>query len=42
MIAKQSIFKDFQSEPLAQFHSGCAKQRSNRFRRPALPPDDLA
>jgi len=42
MTPRRSIFKDFQSEPLAQFHPGCAKQCSNRFRRPALPPDDLA
>src|SRR5206468_1760285 len=40
MTARRSIFKDFQSKPLTQFHSGCAKQCSNRFRRPALPPDE--
>ena len=41
-IATPSIFKDFQREPLVQFHPRRTEQRSNRFRRPPLPPDHFA
>src|SRR5437016_14186493 len=42
MTAKQSIFKNFQREPLAQLHTRRAEQRSNRLGRAPLPPDHLA